>query len=268
MTASSDAALPAESKSNQTILVSIASIVVIAVTAFLLQWLSMPKELLAPLSTASGALVPAIAIRRNEKRRSKASQASELISGRLRREPVYVLFVASGALVAVEFASFLLAIVIAYISLSDAQFAGLISEEQLSEILLSEQSASVGLAALLTYVALTIASAAVGVYVAHRIAKGSVYWALGAVVLGQVVTVLVALATGSSWSDIAASTFTWQFAVLFALLATAVTLGALRGRRTRALFSATRLFRRLSEDDRRTILSLMDEAQVASRLRG
>lgn len=56
------------------------------------------------------------------------------------------------------------------------------------------------------------------------------------------------------------------YGIFVALAALPLWLGVRRGRRTRALFLAKRLFRRLSETDRATVLAMMDEAQVPHRL--
>jgi hypothetical protein len=254
---SAQSAAAAEPTLFRAVLVPLLSMVVIAMTAFLMQAMGLPSEVLAPLSTAAGALVPAFEIWRSERRRSKVSKMTELASGRFKRPPVYVVIVAAGILSLTSLLTGLVGAIIATISLADALASGLLTEAEYADVM--EAGSAVGIIILLMLVASLVVSAPVGSYVAHRIPGRPLLWAVGAAMLSVVlIYVLSSLAVGD-WSVPSP----WEFVFVFLPHAIGITLGAWWGSRTRAMFWAKRLFRNLSEPDRRTVLSLMEDSAAS-----
>lgn len=248
---------------GQPVVVTLLTIAVIALTALVLQWLTVPSEVTASLSPAAGALVPAVAVRRREGRKGKADRVMELVSGTFRRPPAYVLIIAAGVLGLIEYFTYFLSYLVSYAPLIDAEIAGLLTAEESTTILLSPSSTSTAIATLLGFVATFIVAVPVGSYVARRIGTHPLCWAVGAVVLNQSVSFLIFSIT----TDPSITTLDYSaFLIWTVLLSVAVWIGVRHGSRTRALFLATRLFRRLSEADRTAVLALMQEAQVAKRL--
>jgi hypothetical protein len=246
---------------NEPLVTSMLSIAVIALTAALLHRLAVPSEVTGSLAMASGALVPAIVIRVRERAKSKAKRVSELVSGTFERPPVLILIIAAGLLALIEWASYVLFFVVAGLASLAAEDEGLLTADAAASVLESEMVT--GGIALLGLLLVMAAAVPVGTYVAHRVTHRPLLWAFGAVLLAQAVLltidVSISLSTGEPVNYLA-------YAVFVAAVSITGWLGVRRGRRNRALFHATRLFRRLSETDRSAVLQIMDESHVAERL--
>jgi hypothetical protein len=237
------------------------SIAVIALTAALFRWLNVPAEVTAALATASGALIPSIAIRIRDRKKSKAGKVEEAVSGTFERPWFYVLLIASGLLTVSE---------VVWILVEDK----IVEAELLAPFVrgLTDRPADANLANsgvwvwLTGIVGLSIALAVAvpsGSYVAHRVKRNDMWCALGAVVL-----MLVALPFAGVTIEPSESPLPVIVVVAIGVLSVAsgVALGVLRGRKTRSLFLAKRLFKGLSESDRSAVLDIMAEAQSAGRL--
>ncbi|MDT0164884.1 hypothetical protein Q9R32_04880 [Actinotalea sp. AC32] len=241
------------------VVVSMISIAVIAGTAVALRALDVPSEVTAPVSTASGALVPMVAIRRGERRKSKVEHVQEMLSGTFARPPVYAAIIAAGLLALTEWVTYVVAFVGAAAVSWAGEEAGVLTTAE-SEVLLGSAGAS-GAATVLGLLLTMVAAVPIGAYVAHRVLRRDVVVALAAVALSQVITFLL-LGTLSGFAGFRP----WPWVVWVVLVSGAIALGVARGRSTRSLFLVDRVFRRLGEADRRAVLSLIDEEQVAQRL--
>ena len=247
-TASTEAAAPHPS---QPLLVPVLSIAVIALTAALFRWLNVPAEVTAALATASGALIPTIAIRIRDSKTSKARKVEEAASGTFERPWIYALLIGAALLVASELVGILIET-----KIEEGLTAGGVNLET------SRGWANfVGIVQILVIMVAAVPS---GSYVAHRLNRNDVWCALGAVVL--------ALAT-LRFAGVTIERPTESDPPLVVLVAlgvlsvvVGVVLGILRGRKTRNLFLAQRLFKGLSESDRSAVLDIMADAQAAGRL--
>jgi len=246
---------------GQTLFVSLASIAVVAVAALLLRSLDVPDEVTASLSTASGAVVPAVAIRRRERAKGKSQRIEELVSGTFERPRVYVLIIAGCFLAVAEFLTYFFVGFLGGVVALAAEESGFLSTEESAAVLVDD--AVIVLVALLGLLVTAVIAVPVGIYVAHRIKRHPLYWAFGALLLAQAVSLLIELV----WlrSPDTPPNFL-AYAIFVAVIAVPLWFGVHRGVRTRALFRAKRLFHRLPESDRATVLALMEEVQVSSRL--
>lgn len=246
---------------SQPLLVSMLSIAVIALTALTLQRLKVPSEVTASLSTASGALVPAIAIRRRDAVKSKVDHCLELVARVFERPPIYVLIIAAGLLALVEFTVYLLGGFIGGVATLAAEEEGLLTAEE--SLAVFESDIFIGGIAIVSLLIVMVIAVFVGTYVAHRITRRPIVWAMAAVVLAQAVTLAVDV-VALAFTD---APFNWMaYPVWVAALGIPVWLGARRGRRNRAMFLANRLFKGLSENDRNGMLALMEDAQLPQQL--
>lgn len=252
-------------QAGQSLVVSLMSIAVIAVTSLLLKWVTVPTELTVSLATASGALVPTLVLSRRERRKSRTARMAELVSGAYRRPPVYVLIVAAGLLALVEWVALLLIMftsaMFLYTSLEGAVTAGWLAQDQADSLVMEE--AALGMVVILQWLVMMAGAIFVGRFVARRIRRHALVWAFGAIIVCQTVSLLAQL----TFSTTAENTVNAMAYVLYPL-ASAVTIwiGVLWGQRTRGLFLANRLFRRLSETDRQAVLAMMEEANVPQRV--
>ncbi|WP_225755195.1 hypothetical protein [Actinotalea sp. Marseille-Q4924] len=249
----------AEAPRSDSLVVSMMSIAVIVATAVVLKLLEVPSEVTAPASTASGALVPMVAVRRRDRRKTKVQHVQELLSGTFGRPPVYGLIVAAGLLALTEWATYVVAAA-GSIGLSVAgEESGVLTAAE-SEMLLGSTTAD-GVTTALSLLVTMVAAVPIGVYVAHRVLRHGFVVAIASVVVSQVITFVL-----MGWLSGFVGFQPWPWIVWILLVSGAMGLGVARGRATRSLFVVTRVFRRLGETDRRVVLSLIDEEQVAERL--
>ncbi|WP_347977161.1 hypothetical protein [Microbacterium sp. ProA8] len=251
----------ATSESNaspaRTAVVSLLSAIAVAAVAAALGSWELPAAAVASIATASGALVPALAIKRSDRRRAHKTRTSELLAGRFKRPPVYVLIVASGMLGLAFLLSLVFGYMLAYMTLADAESSGHLTGADYNDLV--ERGSGAGTAAGLVLIVMLAASMPVGRYVAHRIPSRSWAWGLAAVLVNEAVLYASGSLVVGDWSLPPIEYF-----VVYTLPVTiGVLLGIWRGGRTRALFWAKRLFKGLSETDRRTVLSLMDESVLS-----
>lgn len=151
-------------------LVTILSLTVIALTAVLLRWLTVPSEVTASLSTASGALVPAVAIRRRESAKRETDRMRELLTGTFRRPALYVALIGAGLLGASEYLAYLVNYFVVGVASAGAEELGLLTLED-SLAIAESDSAAFG-AALLAWVTIVCVAGPVGAFVAHRSTVG------------------------------------------------------------------------------------------------
>jgi hypothetical protein len=242
--------------SNQSLLVALLSIAVIAATALVFSYLGIPGEVTGSLATASGALVPIVATRWREAKKTPADHVLDVTTGRLHRPRIYVLITAVGLLALAEWVSTLTFSIMHVVALVAV-------EQQTGELVESPGLLLVmGNAALLALVTTMVTALPVGIYVAHRIHQRPLAWALAAILLAQTMSFIIyAIWDGGLASFNYTSVLFWPIA-----LALPVWIGVHRGVRTRLRFLASELFKKLSEDDRRALLDVMAESQVAQRL--
>jgi hypothetical protein len=250
-----------EEPRRQSLIISILSMLVIGVVALLLHLLDLPDDITTPLALASGALVPVIALRLRDRRKPRIDRLAELVTGSFWRPPIYVVIIAAAMLLLTQLAAyFLVGIVVGGALLSGVQMGSLDAEES-KRIL--DSLASRFWTEVLSLLAVTTVAIPVGKYIAHRIAKKQFWWAMVAVLLSQlgsmIIDVVFAVTSRSSLQFnlyiiyIAASTVT-------------VVIGVWLGRQTRVLFLASRLFKGLSEADRAAVLDLMKESGMSQQV--
>ena len=257
-----------QSTPAQSVLISIVSLAVIAVTAVLLHWLPIPSEVSASLATASGALVPLIVMRRRDRKKGKAESFDELASGTFERPFPYVLFTAAGLLTLLLAAGSAIMLAPLLGSYLTAQGEGLLTIEEIAH--LNHSSGVLG-SALTIGPLIGLASAAiVGVYVAHRLPRHDLWCGIRVVVLTLLVFVADLLLTNAGFGLIDArlvpsdiSTYLYSACPAGAI---GIVLGVLLGRRTRPMFLVNRLFKGLSRSDQGTVLEIMKEAQSDGRI--
>lgn len=238
----------------RTAVVSLLSAMVVAAVAVVLRSLELPAEAIASIATASGALVPAFAIKRSERRRDRETRTSELLAGRFRRPPIYVLIVASGMLGLAFLLSLVSGFTLAWVTLADAELSGHLTAADYNDLV--ERGSGAGAAAILALIVMLAASTPIGRYIAHRIPAHSWAWAFAAVLVNELVLYTCGSLVSGDWSLPPI-----EYLLVYTLpVMIGVLLGVWRGNRTRALFWATRLFKGLPETDRRTVLNLMEES--------
>lgn len=246
---------------TQSLVVSLLSIAVIAMTSLILKWVTVPSEVTVSLATASGALVPTFLLSRRERHKSRTSRIAELVSGRYRRPPVHILILAAGLLALVEWVSFFVFMLVTAltnaVSLFGAVEAGYLRQEQADSLMLNETA--IGMVVVLQLAVMMVGAVVVGRFVARRVPHRPMLYAYAAILVCQGASLLVELATFTTINP-------WSYVAYPLVLASTMWIGVLWGCRTRALFLANRLFRRLPEEDRQAVLAMMDEAHVPERI--
>jgi hypothetical protein len=219
----------------------------IALTASLFQWLNFPSDVTATLAIASGALIPAIAIRRGDRQQSKQAKMQEVVSGDFQRPFVYVLFIAAGLLILGE---------LAIITIS---FTG-VSGFQVNSAQLGSESQRSWTAALISLFLILVLAVAIGSFVAHRRFQYDLWCAIGAAAPLAIFPLLaynnIIYLGIQGWLGRLVET------ALFLVPVLGVVLGVFRGRRTRPLFLANLLFKELSESDRTAVREIMAEPKA------
>lgn len=238
------------------------SIAVVVAMAVVLKMLEVPSEVTAPASTASGALVPMVAVRRRDRHKTKVQHVQELLSGAFGRPPVYAVIIAAALLALTEWVTYMVALMGSVAMSLAGEDTGVLTAAESEALLASTTADSVTTAAGLLIT--MVAAVPIGVYVAHRVLRHGFVVAVAAVVVSQVITfALIGLLSGSvGFTDFQP----WPWIVWILLVSGAMGLGVARGRTTRSLFLVNRVFRQLGESDRRVVLSLIDEHEVAERL--
>lgn len=252
-------------QTNQSVTISLLSITVIATTSLFMKWVAVPTELTVSLATASGALVPTLVLRRREHKKSRTARMVELVTGSYQRPVVHVLILAAGLLALVEWASLAFIMFasafIGYGQLSEAVDQGWLLQDQADSLVLAESTT--GVVVMLQWTVMMCGAVLVGRFVARRITRHAMAWAFAAIVVCQVasftIEVLLMATTGPPVNYLA-------YVVYPLVSALTIWIGVIWGRRTRGLFLATRLFRRLPEMDRNAVLCMMEEAHVPQRI--
>jgi hypothetical protein len=244
-------------RSGQPLLVPVLSIAVIALSAILFRKLGVPGEVAATLAAASGALIPAIAIRVRDRKTSNARKVEEAVSGSFERPWIYTLLIGAALLVA----SLLAAILIAT-TIEDYLLGPLVAD--VGGVNLETSRGWANLTLIIETLIPLVAAVPTGSYVAHRLKRNDLWCALGAVVFALVILPLAGV-TVESPTEADPPVFVIVALGVFSIVV-GVVLGVLRGRKSRSLFLVKRLFRGLSESDRSAVLDIMADAQAAGRL--
>ena len=229
--------------------------------SFLLHLLRLPDDIITPLALASGGLVPAIALRLRDRRKTRIDQLTELLTRSFARPPVYIVIISSAMLLLTQLAAYFLVGIVVGGALASGIASGSLSSEESRRIL--DSLVSRIWTEVLSVLAVATVAIPVGKYLAHRLAKRQYWWAILAVVLSQLGSLIIDLVFAAT-SD---SSLQFRLYVIYFTASTVtVSIGVSRGRKTRALFLAGRLFRGLSEADRAAVLDLMDKAGVRQQL--
>ena len=235
-------------------LIPVLAIVVTGLTAVLFHWLELPDDIATSLALASGGLVPIFALRRKDHKQSREAKINEAVSGKFERPLIYVLIIATSwlAIAAMTLSSLVRVLVYPESVLPEIFLPSSIRE---NPALVYHYDQETWVPLFLGISMLMAVAVLVGIFTAHRVKRHAIWCALGAVVLSEAARLVV------YWGRVDR-----YFIIALAAICLGVMLGVVLGRRTRALFLATRLFKGLSEADRSAVLEIMGGAQVAGRL--